>query len=236
MGNRGTHTFPGTSRSQPFDFQSVGQGLFSQRPPAGFPGRLFYATDNGILYQDSGLAWNSLQPRMVTHSETTVTFNTSTAENDLMNFSLSSGTLAAGDALRIHAFGDILHSGVAADAHQFRFRFGSSLMFDTGASDPALANSATRKSWAVDIILQATSLSTQRGRALLSLMYTGTAVGTVSWLSSSTGGSGPFIGSSTAGAESLAAAVTTRLTVQHTTSNANIETRLFGYTVEKLTA
>lgn len=38
------------------------QGTFGVRPAAGISGRYYYATDQGILYRDNGVSWNTITP------------------------------------------------------------------------------------------------------------------------------------------------------------------------------
>ncbi len=40
---------------------SIQEGLLASRPPAGTSGRLYLATDQGILYRDDGTEWVALQ-------------------------------------------------------------------------------------------------------------------------------------------------------------------------------
>jgi len=47
------------------------QGLDANKPAAGIPGRLYFATDTKILYRDSGTAWEEILKRIPAHTELT---------------------------------------------------------------------------------------------------------------------------------------------------------------------
>jgi hypothetical protein len=48
---------------------AIGRGALSSRPAFGIPGRLYFATDEALLYRDSGTAWESVEADHYTQAE-----------------------------------------------------------------------------------------------------------------------------------------------------------------------
>ena len=45
-----------------FGAPSINENTFANRPSAGQPGRIFIATDTGLMYRDTGSTWTTLSP------------------------------------------------------------------------------------------------------------------------------------------------------------------------------
>jgi hypothetical protein len=76
------------------------QGTLAARPAAGTRGRYYFATDNGILYRDTGVAWVTLNP-----PASAIPFAATSAPT----------TMAAGDSAGIGA--DTTHFALADHRH-----------------------------------------------------------------------------------------------------------------------
>ena len=50
---------------------TITSGLESERPAAGNPGALYFATDTGVLWYDNGTAWTNATPRQIGYAERT---------------------------------------------------------------------------------------------------------------------------------------------------------------------
>jgi hypothetical protein len=234
MTNRGTRTFAGKGKSQPADLSVVTFGLFSQRPPAGFPGRIFIATDvNNTMYVDSGnTATGWVQPggtRLLAHSETQTSTSNSAAEIDLMNTTIAANTIVAGDMLRLSCYGGNFNSTGLATTRRIRFYVGGTLVADSTAAI-AIGTGANWRPFLFDITVRVRDLN---GTSWLSAYYlektTDEAEG--AW-GAATGNR--IVGGPTGIAANWTTAVAIRLTMTMGAASASDFLRTDGYALERL--
>lgn len=85
----------------------IGRGLLADRPAFGTEGRLYYATDSGILYRDSGAAWESIEGTTggIGGAPADATYVTLTANGTLSAEALLSAVIGYGVASSRPAFG-----------------------------------------------------------------------------------------------------------------------------------
>jgi hypothetical protein len=186
------------------------------------------------MYLDDGLSWQALNPRMVAHSEAQTTAVNTAAETALFIATIPAGTLAVGDALRITSYGDMLNNSGGTKSVTFRLYQNASLPLDTG-SFGSIAGSANRGSWRLDFLLSATSLTTQRGNAMIEV-FSGNANTWKSSITSTANAISRANGTYTGGAENLANSMTVQLNVVMSAADPNYDFRCQGYNIEKLTA
>jgi hypothetical protein len=170
--------------------------------------------DTFIARLGSGNAWrvlnytrNTFQP----HTDTTQTANATTAESDLNSYSLPAGRLASsGAGIRIKAWG-IGTTVSTAVTRRVRLYFGATVIADSGAQNVPTV-------WSLEAtVLRTAAAGTQE------------ALGEVL---ASTGGSGSVLYQRSAPAESLAGAVTVKVTGLCTASTGVLTQT--GFVVEQL--
>jgi len=240
VGNRGTRTIPGKLRSDVADVPACSVGTFANRPLPRFAGRLYYATDSAILFIDTGSAWVDTRQRMVAHRESLITVVNTTTETNLVSATVPAGTLAAGDALKLRAYGDYANTATGSLTYQMRLYWGppggETLILDTGAK-PNVANiAAQRGKWYVEAMLHAESNTVHHASAIFALGQTADANAWGSGIHSNpVANPGAHIGYGVA-TEDLTVANGLLLQVGMSAARATSDIRCMGFTLEKINA
>lgn len=230
--NRGLRSITSAGLTgDPLDLTLAAQGRQQDRPGARRPGRMYWATDTRTLFIDLGGSWASLRSAsaLLAHGETSVVFNTSSAENDLVNFSVPANTLVVGDSLRLTAFGDYLHN--TADTMTVRMYLGNVLLTSPNFTG---SNSASRVLWKWEGIIQVKTATTQNASGVFHA--SAPVAGNMGLRPvDGVGINVPIIGAVTAAAGGdIATALAARLTYQFSSASASNEIRMFGYSLEQV--
>jgi hypothetical protein len=154
-------------------------------------------------------------------SFSTVNKNTTTAEEDLISFTLAGGALSDEDMLVVECSGDILANS-GSPTFTWKFKNDTNVL-DTPAA--AMTTSANDRRWKLRAVIRRTSSSSQSISANLQISQ---AIATTDWnlVDTSHDWVGNRVDISTT---DFTAASTISFTVQMSVSNANNRVRMYGY-------
>lgn len=165
----------------------------------------------------------------VSESGTTVNKNTTTAEENLISFTLPGGTLSSdGGMVVIEASGDILANS-GSPTFTWKFKNGT-VTLDTPAT--AMTTSANMRRWKLRAAIRRTTANSQSVGAILSISQ---AIATTSWNLADSAHS--WVGNvSDIAATNFTSDSTVAFTVTMSVSNASDRVRMYGYTAYKVPA
>lgn len=147
---------------------------------AGVLVRVGVGSDNQVLLADSstahGLAWGR-PSSVVADAHADASFNNSAAENTLATLSLPQSYAAAGDLVRMVAFGEIQNSSGSSVNYTFKWKFGATTVIT--ATNVAIASGAAnhrffRFEW--DFVIESTAAQRTSLFGHISAIASGTAI------------------------------------------------------------
>jgi hypothetical protein len=169
---------------------------------------------------------NQNAPIVLDRTTTTNDVANTTVETAIYNVSIPGGTLGTNKTLRLSLIGDYLNNSGASSNLTVIVRYGTTVLFTTGAN--AIAASANRRSLMVNCEISAKGLTNSQVSKVVETIGSGDATG------SATQGSTYNTSVHNSIAEDSTVTKNLQVTVTHGTANVNISARLLAGHIEVL--